>query len=406
MTDARTAAWLRPRLWVGWAAGAAVWAVWVGSLAVGGWSRDAEGMVFGADHIAFYSAATLIREGRPAAMYDHAALGEVQRRLNDDRSDFWAYRNPPFYALLYVPTAALPLGASALVWMGLSVLTLGFAVWCFRPEHPWRVLGWAFAFYPFFAAISFGQNTPLSLGVFAAVYRLSADRRPLLAGLVAGLLWYKPQLLIGPFVWWGVSPWRHRGEWLGVVLTGTVLSLVSWLVLPEASRAFVETLRTNVTYGGEWGWNLHSPRAFWRMLLAEPPPWVTGVLAGLCAAVAIGGAVWLRRRTGGPTEVMFPVAVFLSLWVSPHTLIYEWALLLAAAVVLWERFPDRRDTWVPLFALAWLALTVSTTVTLVQVRYLHLPAQLQLSIPVLGYVGYRVFREIGRVNPTLDGSRT
>lgn len=406
MTDAQTAAWLRPRLWVGWAAGAAVWAVWLGSLAVGGWTRDAEGMVFGADHIAFYSAATLIREGRPAAMYDHAALGEVQRRLNDDRTDFWAYRNPPFYALLYVPTAALPLWGSVLVWMGLSVLALGSAVWCLRPEHPWRVLGWAFAFYPFFASISFGQNTPLSLAVFAAVYRLSADRRAPLAGLVAGLLWYKPQLLIGPFVWWGLAPWRHRGEWLGVILTGAVLAAVSWIVLPEASLAFVETLRTNVTYGGEWGWNLHSPRAFWRMLLAEPLPWVTGVLAGLCAVAAIGGAVWVHRRTGGPTDVMFPVAVSLSQWVSPHTLIYEWALLLAAAVVLWERFPDRRDAWLPLFALAWLALTVSTTATLVQVRYLHLPGQLQVSIPVLGYVGYRVFRELGRLNPTPDRPRT
>jgi hypothetical protein len=290
--------------------------------------------------------------------------------------------------------------------MGLSVLALGFAVWCLRPAHPWRVLGWAFAFYPFFAAISFGQNTPLSLAVFAAVYRLSAGRRPVLAGLVAGLLWYKPQLLIGPFVWWSLAPWRHRGEWLGVVVTGAVLAAVSWLVLPEASWAFVETLRTNVTYGGEWGWNLHSPRAFWRMLLAEPPPRVTGMLAGVCAAAAIGGAVWLQRRTGGPTDVMFPAAVFLSLWVSPHTLIYEWALLIAAAVVLWERFPARRDTWLPLFTLAWLALTISTTATLVQVRYLHLPAQLQVSIPVLGYVGFRVFRDLGRANPTPDGPRT
>jgi alpha-1,2-mannosyltransferase len=400
MTDAALAALVRPRLWVGWATGVAVWSIWVGSLAVGGWARDAEGMIFGADHITFYSAATLVREGRPAAMYDHAALGEVQQRINGpERGEFWAYRNPPFYALLYVPTAALPYYASVVVWLALSVAAIGFAVWCLRPEHPWRVFGWAFTFYPVFAAISFGQNTPLSLAVFAAVYRLSADRRPLLAGLVAGLLWYKPQLLIGPFVWWGMAPRRHAGEWVGVGITGLVLVAVSWLVIPDAAWAFIETLRANVTYGGENPWNLHSPRAFWRILLADPPPVVTAVLTILTAAAAVAGAAWVRVKTGGPPAVMFPVAVFLSLWVSPHTLIYEWALLVAAAVVLWERLPARRDAWLWLFALAWAVIAVSTTLTLVQKRFLELPVLVQVSIPVLGVVGGGAMARLGGMRP-------
>jgi hypothetical protein len=401
MTDAATAAWLRERLWVGWAAGVAVWAIWLGSLAVGGFTRDAEGQLLGADHIAFYSAATLIRDGRPGAIYDHDAIGGVQQAVTGGTWPyFMAYRNPPFYALLYVPTAALPLPASVLVWMGLSMAALGFAVWCLRPEHPWRAFGWAFAFYPFFAAISFGQNTPLSLAVFAAVYRLSAERRPVLAGLVAGLLWFKPQLLIGPFVWWGLAPWRHRDEWLGVTLTGLVLAAISWLVVPEAAWAFADSLRANVAYGGENGWNLHSPRAFWRLLLPDAVPAVTWVLTGVCAAAALGGAAWVHVRTGGPLAVMFPVAVLLTLWVSPHTLIYEWALLFAAAVVLWERLPARRDTWLTLFAVAWAVLAVSTTASLVQLRHLEWPVALQMSIPVLAVVGGRAFRELGRRNPT------
>lgn len=400
------AAWLRPRLWMGAVAGAAVWCAWLGSLALGGWARDAEGMILGADHITFYSAATLIRDGRPAAIYDHAALAEVQRRINDDRPDFWAYRNPPFYALLYVPTAALPYPASALVWAALSVAAIGFAVWCLRPARPWRAFGWAFAFYPVFAAISFGQNTPLSLAVFAAVYRLSADRRPVLAGLVAGLLWFKPQLLIGPVVWWALAPRRHAGEWLGVTLAGAALAAFSFLAVPEASWAFVDSLRANVTYGGENGWNLHSPRAFWRLLLPDAPPALTWALAAACALAAVAGAAWLHRRTGGPLAVMFPVAVFLSLWASPHVLIYEYALLLAAAVVLWERLPARRDTWLVLFAAAWAVLAVSTTAALVQLRHLGWPGALQLSIPVLAVVGFRVVRALGGRCPTPVAVRT
>lgn len=404
MTDATIADWLRPKLWIGWATAVAVWTVWVGSLALGkpAWKRDAEGMLLCADHIAFYSAATLLREGRPGELYDHPALGEVQQRVTRPDGEwpfFMAYRNPPFYALLYVPTAGLPLFGSVLVWMAVSFAAIGFAVWCLRPERPWRVFAWALAFYPVFTSITFGQNTPLSLAVFAAVYRLSTDRRAFAAGLVAGLLWYKPQLLTGLFVWWGLAPWRHRWEWAGVGVTGALLAALSWLVMPEASWAFVESLRANIGYGGENPWNLHSPRKFWDILLpAAPSELRTGLTLG-CAGAAVGGAIWLRVRTGGPLVVMFPAAVFVTLWVSPHTLIYEWALLVAAAVVLWERLPARRDTWLTWFTVAWLALTVSTTATLVQKRHLDLPVLFQLSIPVLAVVGVRLFRALGDRRP-------
>jgi hypothetical protein len=103
---------------------------------------------------------------------------------------------------------------------------------------------------------------------------------------------------------------------------------------------------------------------------------------------------------------MFPVAVFLTLWLSPHTLIYEWALLIPAAVVLWDRLPSRRLTWLAVFAVAWVALTVSTAAVQGQVRFLKLPVAVQPSIPLLGYVGFRVFRELGRRNPTPGATRT
>jgi hypothetical protein len=404
MTDATTAAWLRPKLWIGGVTAGVLWAVWVGSLAVGkpAFKRDAEGMLLCADHIAFYSAATLLREGRPGELYEHAALGEIQQRITMPDGEwpyFMAYRNPPFYALLYVPTASLPLVGSVLVWMAISFAAIAFAVWCLRPDRPWRVLGWAMAFFPVFTSITFGQNTPLSLAVFAAVYRLSADGRPVAAGLVAGLLWYKPQLLMGLFVWWAMAPRRHAGEWLGVGVTGGVLAAFSWLVIPDASQAFVESLRANIGYRGENEWNLHSPRRFWDMLLPAAPAGLVWALTLLSSATAVGGAAWLHVRTGGPLAVMFPVAVFVTLWASPHTLIYEWALLVAAAVVLWDRLPARRDTWLTWFTVAWLGLTVSTTATLVQKRTLELPVLFQLSIPVLAVVGVRLFRTLGDPRP-------
>jgi len=395
MTYAATADWLRGRLWFGYVIGGVAWVVWLGNLALGGWYRDYEGILLGADHLAFYSAARAIYDGRPAAMYDLTTLHAYQQSLIG--WDWWGlevYRNPPFYALLYLPTAGLSYYHSYLVWTAIGLALLVASVFLLGPERPGRVLGWAVAFYPVFAVVSFGQNSFLSLTVFAAVYRLLDRGRPFAAGLLAGLLWFKPPLLIGLFVWWAFSPRRHLDCWLGVCVTGLSLAAVSWLVLPDASWAFVETLRDNVGFGGERMWNKHTPKAFFEMLLPGRPH-VYWPLTLALVAVSIAVAYRLERRTAGALPVLYPVAVFLSLWASPHALIYEWAIALAAAVVIWERFPARRDVWLCWFALAWVALAVSTVVAKVQID-LELPFTIQVSIPALGVVGWRITQELTR----------
>lgn len=406
MTYAATAAWLRGRLWIAGPVGAVAWVVWAGSVAYGCYSSgrpiDAEGTPVGVDHLAFYSAARLVRDGQPARMYDYTFLGAYQGRLLGwDWGMLIGYRNPPFYALLYLPTAGLPFVGSLVVWSLIGLALLALAIHWLRPRSTLRAFAWALTFYPVFATVSFGQNSLLSLAIFAGVYRLLEDRRPFAAGLVAGLLWFKPQLLIGLFIWWAFAPRRYARCWVGVAVTGAALAAVSWLALPGASRAFVDTLEANATYGGEKMWNKESPRAFWTLLL---PGATSAVVWGLTLASGAAGIVaawWVARRTGAAVAGMFPVAVFLSLWVSPHALIYEWALLVPAAVVLWERFPERRDAWLCLFAAAWLVLAVSTPLAKVQLDYLHPPAVVQVAVPVMGLVGWLVARELAASRPVI-----
>jgi alpha-1,2-mannosyltransferase len=389
---------IRPRLWMGSVVGGSVWIVWLVSLALGGWYRDADGQLVGADHLAVYSAAHLIRAGQPAALYDHEFLAPYQDLLVGwDYPGLEAFRNPPFYALLYVPTAGLSYYISYVLWTVIGFALLVGAILLLRPTQPLRVLSWALVFYPVFATVSFGQNTFLSLIVFAGVYRLLEADRYLIAGLVAGLLWFKPQLLIGFMIWWAVSPARYWRCWLGIGLTGLALAGLSWLVLPEASAAFVHSLRENVGYGGEGLWNKHSPRAFFQLLLPGAPL-LAWVLTASVWMLSIAAVAWLARRSGSSVATMFPVAVFLSLWVTPHALIYEWALLVVAGVILWERWPGSRDVWLGLFAFAWLALTISTPLTSIQLRYS--PFAVQLSIPVMGVVGGLTLRELGRCGVT------
>jgi hypothetical protein len=395
MRYSELATWIRARLWIALAAGCA-WLVWIGSLIYSGGTKDFSGNLVGADHLAFYHAARLIRDGESARIYNYDELraeGYQQALIGWNWSDcFEAYRNPPFYALLYLSTAGLSFYASFVIWTGISFALLALAIRLLRPERPARVFLWSLTCFPVFATISFGQNTFISLAIFAGVYRLLSDERPFAAGLVAGLLWFKPQLLLGLCVWWGFQPRRYAPAWIGMGLTGCALTAISWLAVPDASRAFVETLRTNAGYAEFGPWNIVNPKAFFALLLPGVPllPWI---LSGACSLASIAVAWNVKQRTGAPVAVMFPVAVFLSLWASPHALVYEWALLVAAAVVLWERFPDSRDAWLCLFALAWVALAITTPMAQRQFAA-GLPLTLQIGVPVLGVVGWLVAHEL------------
>src|SRR5262249_51633901 len=117
MSYAAVATLLRGKLWMGLAVGAAMWLIWLASLAVGGWDKDASGQLVGADPLPFYTAAPLARDGQPALMYNHEFPSGYQDTLVGwDYPGLEAYRNPPFYALLYVPTAGLSFYASFLIW--------------------------------------------------------------------------------------------------------------------------------------------------------------------------------------------------------------------------------------------------------------------------------------------------
>lgn len=398
MTYAATAAWLRERLWFGLVLGSIAWIGWIASLAIGGWYKDAEGTLVGADHLAFYTAAHLIREGRQAEIYDYSFFVPYQNELIGWKwHELEAFRNPPFYALLYLPTAGLSYYSSFLIWMAISFGLLALVIALLRPARPAHAFLWSLAFYPVFAVIGFGQNSFQSLAVLAGVYRLLESDRKLGAGMVAGLLWFKPQLLLGLFIWWAFKPRRYARTWLGVGITGLVLAAISWLVLPGASQAFVDSLKGNLKYGGENMWNKHTPKAFLEMLVPGLNPNVYWAFAIAVSAASVAVAWRLARRTGAPIAVLFPVAVFLSLWASPHALIYEWALVVAAAVVLWERWPDQRDAWLCLFVLAAAVLAISTPLALVQQKFLGFPFVFQLSVPVLGIVGWLAARELSAV---------
>lgn len=380
-----------PRL--GLVAGALMWVVWAATAALGPGNLDVNGQVIGTDHSAFHTAAVLLAEGRGEALFDYPDLTTFRARQDDlvGKPGFLdPYRNPPFYALLYRPTARLPYFASFATWAVAGLFLLVGGMRLVHGPGVGRPVAWAVCFYPTFAAVSFGQNTLLSFGVFALVYRaLAADRR-LLAGLAAGLLFYKPQLLLGLGVWWLIDVRRFWPSLAGLAATGLALAALSWAVLPAETAEWVRRLPDIARYDAFDFYNLHNPRGFGALLTDNKRLGDGFGLAGLVLAV---GWLWrFRRRHAADDRLVFAAAVFATLWGSPHTMTYEWALAVLPAVILWDVRPDLCSRWTPLFAVAWAVLFVSTPLTKGQLQLAGVAVQ--VSVPVLAWVALRAEREL------------
>src|SRR5205085_10293781 len=74
MTYTDAANWVRGRLWIAVAAGCVPWLLWIGGLVHVGGKKDLGGNLVGADHLAFYYAARLIRDGESWRIYNYGEL--------------------------------------------------------------------------------------------------------------------------------------------------------------------------------------------------------------------------------------------------------------------------------------------------------------------------------------------
>lgn len=383
--------------WLGLAAGALMWAIWGVSVALGPGNLDLNGQVIGTDHSAFHTAAVLLDEGRGEALFDFPDLPVFSARQEGlvDKPDFLdPYRNPPFYALIYRPTARLPYAASYAVWAVVGLLVLVGGLRLVHGPGVGRPLLWALSFFPTFAAVSFGQNTLLSFGVFALVYAAVVRDRRFLAGLAAGLLLFKPQLLLGLGVWWVLDVRRFWPALGGLAVTGLALAGLSWAVLPGETAEWVRRLPDVARYDRFEFYNLHNPRGFGDLLTGNRQVGTWVGLAGLLLAVGWLWRFW--RRHAADDRLVFAAAVFATLWGSPHTMTYEWALAVLSAVILWDVRPDHRERWLLVFAVAWVALFVSTPLTKGQLGVAGVAVQ--VSVPLLAWVGWRTDRELVAAN--------
>lgn len=359
-----------------------------------------------ADHLAFYTGARLTRFGPEDKLYDYVFVSSYQAKLFEP--DVWkwleAFRNPPFYSLLYWPTCGWTYFYSASFWLIAGLVLTALGTWWLRDGgRYWRRLAWVLSFYPTFAAFDYGQNTPISFALFAATYCLLRNKRPYAAGLVAGFLLFKPNLLLGLGVWALCDLRRLWVSVLGVLTTGLLLAAISATVLPVATQGFLETFRSNLKFDSFEQHKMHNPLAFARLLWpsdklgnafgGETEKHVRqfhNAFAIVCGLAAVYAFYKLWRRRRDDLSVIFGGAVFLTLFANPHTLIYEWMLLAITGLLWFREWGNRPNTWFALYLSAWGVLYFSTDLNGWILQWS--PATIQWSVLTLAIVGWYAVR--------------
>jgi hypothetical protein len=315
-----------------------------------------------ADFTINYSAALLIREGHPQAIYQRDQLGPLMLRLSDNAIDpRLPFDAPLALALPWVPLTFLPLELAFHLW---QIVTLCLLLLSLMLLARWLPLGRRslplamaalLAFPATWALFSEGQSSALLL--LGAVLLVGAWRhdRWWMAAAGALLLGLKPQYLPAYLILLGAQrQWRMlAAAVLGAVAAGLSpllaggvngLSAMVWSAL-EAGQGVV---RYNESLIGTV-----SP------LLPGRLPTILGfsLWALALAALALAAFRGARAHAIGLAALASTVAILFS----PHALPYDTVLL---AVPAWLSFVLYRMKAIPSPAPAWMAIALAVVVDL------------------------------------------
>jgi hypothetical protein len=371
-----------------WLIGGALWAAWFVSLILGQLNAntptDQFGHLIGTDFVAFYTAGRIVDTGQSALLYDFDTAHRIQQEIYQVESEnFNPYLNPPFYALLFVPLSKLPYSVAAVLWMLFNLACLWGAIRLLKSATPGNHFLLALTWLPAWSAITFGQNSLLSVLIISTTFAFWERKKPFQAGLVGGLMLYKPQLAIGLGLLWLLDIRKSWRSVLGMGVSGISLVILSAILLPEASLEYLtyaQMISANLmTFDGFPIWNAHGVQTFFFALL---PGLKTTAQFLYLLSTLLGIFTYYRFfHQHQDSRIRFAGAICLTLWITPYVMVYDWTLLIVPAILLWDAAPTLKPAWEILFAILWVIMFISSALTAVQWRLFGFA--IQISIPAL-----------------------
>ncbi len=329
------------------------------TLALVGWIAASDGLIdrnskpIGTDFSNVYAAGTLIWQGRPAEAYEPARQHAAEKAVFGGREvPFYGWLYPPFFFVVAFLVASLPYAWGLAIWLAASFAAYLAAMRAIVPRPETLLI--AAAFPAVFINIGHGQNGFLTAALLGGALHW-LDRRPWLAGVLIGLLAYKPQFgVLIPVALLAGGRWNTIGAAAATVAALVAVSFVTlgggvWHAFAD-SMTFTQTV---VLEPGGIGWEkIQSAFSAMRM-------WGAGVRSAYAIQIALAlmlaaSLAWLWQ-SNALFELKASALATASLLATPYVLDYD-LVVLAVAIVFFVRHGMNRgfhDYEISLLAAAW-----------------------------------------------------
>jgi hypothetical protein len=278
----------------------------------------------GTDYSQVWTAGRFVLEGHPEKPFDNAAHQRRQEEYFSPTSGFFHWGYPPYFLVVAAFFALFPYALSLLLWQASTLLLYLVAVRRIAPVQDCLLV--AAAFPAVFINVGHGHNGFLSAGLMGLAL-LALERRPVVAGVLFGLLAYKPQFgLLVPIALLAGGHWRAiaaAGATIAAMTLGT-----AWAFGWETWRGFFEMMhfsRVVISEQGATGWykiqTIFSAVRMWGGSI----PLAYGVQA-VCAlgCAAIVAWMWFARADRRLAAAALMTGALLS---TPYALDYDMMLL-------------------------------------------------------------------------------
>jgi hypothetical protein len=299
----------------------------------GSWLTGATGTVPN-DFVDVWAAGQLVLQGNPAAVYDwptHKAM-EVAA-LGHPFDGYFGWHYPP----TYLPVAALLAKISYIPAQNIFLFSTFLAyMFCLRSiigERSGYLL--AAAFPAVLANVIAGQNGFLSAALMGGTL-LMLTERPILAGVLLGLLTYKPHLgLLFPIALAAGGHWR---VFITAGLVAALMALASWAAFgTDTWHAFVGNIgHTSQAFLAD-GWadfaKLQTAFGLVRTLGGgEPLAWAVQAALALSVVAAVA-ALW---RSRAEYDLMAAALSTGALLATPYLYMYDLMVLAVPLAFMWR----------------------------------------------------------------------
>ena len=317
---------------------------------------DVVGYPLGRDFINVWAGPQLAFGGQLAALFDFDAYRLAISDLFGQPLPFHSWVYPLYELPLFWTLGQIPYFVALAAWtVGLFAVFAAMTVRQIAPQHRVAALIVLACAPACLINVVGGQNGFLSAALLIGGI-LVLDRRPMLAGLLFGLLTFKPHLgLVLPFALVALRAWRTIAVAAATAVVMVAASLLIFGVEPWrqylAATGALETLALT-RFDGFIRFMMISVVASARVF-GVPLPIALAIQAAIALPVLVA-ACWAVRRTSDPAARAF-VLVAAAPLLTPYVFNYDFPMLAAVQVwMLFGRLPWRPE-WSALYLIVWAA---------------------------------------------------